>query len=177
MRGTNEAVEVTHIFSGNALAALDEEGRVRLPPFILREMARHEGGGRVLLGVHESDPCLTGYGSALRPRLEAELERRRLRDEALGKAPDEHHARARRTFGLVEEARYDEAGRLTLPPLARRRGGLGRSILFIGAGSHFEIWDISLAMAGGDEALRDVAEYRLGDGDDSTFEAEEEDER
>jgi MraZ protein len=167
-------VEVTHIFSGNALGALDEEGRVRLPPFILREMARHGESGRVLLGVHESDPCLTGYGSALRPRLEAELERRRLRDEALGRAPDEHHARARRTFGLVEEARYDEAGRLTLPPLARRRGGLGRQILFIGAGSHFEIWDPSLAMAEGDEELRTLAEYRLGGGTATISEEEEE---
>ena len=167
------AVENRHIFSGNALGALDEEGRVTLPPFILREMARHEGAGRLLLGVHESDPGLTGYGSALRPRLEAELERRRLRDEALGRAPDEHHARARRTFGLVEEANYDEAGRLTLPPIARRRGGLGRRILFIGAGSHFEIWDPSLAMAGGDEELRYVAEYRLRGEVGSTFEAEE----
>lgn len=166
-------MEITHIFSGNALGALDEEGRVRLPPFILREMARHEGGGRVLLGVHESDPCLTGYGSALRPRLEAELERRRLRDETLGRAPEEHHARARRTFGLVEEASYDEAGRMTLPPLARRRGGLGRYILFIGAGTHFEIWDPSLAMAEGDEELRYLAEYRLGGGGAATSEEEE----
>jgi MraZ protein len=167
-------VEVTHIFSGNAIGALDEEGRVRLPPFILREMARHQGGGRVLLGVHEKDPCLTGYGSALQPRLEAELERRRLRDEALGRPLEEHHARARRTFGLVEEASYDECGRMTLPPLALRRGALGRSILFIGAGSHFEIWDPSLAMAEGDEELRFVAEYRLGAGGDSTFAEEEE---
>jgi MraZ protein len=165
-------VEATHIFSGNALGALDEEGRVRLPPFILREMARHEGGGRVLLGVHESDPCVTGYGSALQPRLEAELERRRLRDEALGRASDEHHARARRTFGLVEEASYDEAGRVTLPPLARRRGRLRHQILFVGAGSHFEIWDPSLALAGGDRELRFLAEYRLG-GEGGTMEAEE----
>jgi len=166
-------VENTHIFSGNALGALDEEGRVRLPPFILREMARHGDGGSLLFGVHEKDPCLTGYGSALRPRLEAELERRRLRDEAMGRAPDEHHARARRMFGLVEEARYDQAGRLTLPPLARHRGGLGRYILFIGAGSHFEIWDPSLAMSEGDDELRYVAEYRLGGGADATFEEEE----
>ncbi|HEU0133180.1 MAG TPA: hypothetical protein VFR28_00005, partial [Allosphingosinicella sp.] len=103
-------MEVTHIFSGNALGALDEDGRVRLPTFILREMARHEGGGRVLFGVHEKDPCLTGYGAGLRPRLEAELERKRLRDEALGRPADDHHARARRTFGLVEEASYDEGG-------------------------------------------------------------------
>jgi len=155
-------VEVTHIFSGNALGVLDEEGRVRLPPFILREMARHGDGGRVLLGVHEKDPCVTGYGPALRPRLQAELERRRLRDEANGRPSDEHHARARRTFGMVEEASYDDGGRLTLPPLARRRGGLGDKILFIGVGSHFELWDPSLAMAEGDEELRFLAEYRLG---------------
>jgi DNA-binding transcriptional regulator/RsmH inhibitor MraZ len=169
-------VEITHIFSGSALVALDEEGRVRLPHFILREMARHSGAGRVLLGIHESDPCVTGYGSALQPRLEAELERRRLRDETLGRGPEEHHARARRTFGLVEEARYDDAGGLTLPPLARRRGGLGARILFVGAGSHFEIWDPSLAMAEGDEELRYLAEYRLAGGAPTTFD-EEEDER
>jgi MraZ protein len=166
-------VEITHIFSGNALGALDEEGRVRLPPFILREMARHGDGGRVLLGVHEKDPCITGYGPGLRPRLEAELERRRLRDEALGRPSGDHHARARRTFGLVEEASYDDGGRITLPPLARRRGGFGRDILFIGAGSHFEIWDPSLAMAGGDEELRFLAEFRLA-GPRKSFEEEEE---
>lgn len=165
-------MDVAHIFSGNALGALDAAGRVRLPPFILREVARTGDGGRLLLGVHEKDPCITGYGPALRPRLEAELERRRLRDEALGLPADGHHARARRTFGLVEEARYDEDGRLTLPLLARRRGGLGRDILFIGVGNHFEIWDPSLAIAEGDEELRYVARYRLG-GSDRSMEEEE----
>jgi MraZ protein len=166
-------VEVAHIFSGNALSALDDAGRVRLPSFILRAVSRAGDGGRLLLGVHETDPCITGYGPGLQPRLEAELERRRLRDEALGLPADGHHARARRTFGLVEEARYDEGGRLTLPPLARRRGGLEREILFIGAGSHFEIWDPSVAIAEGDEELRYVARYRL-DGADRPFEEEEE---
>ena len=166
-------MEVTHIFSGNALGALDEEGRVRLPSFILREVTRVGDGGRLLLGAHETDPCITGYVSSLRPRLEAELERRRLRDEALGLPVDAHHARARRTFGLVEEARYDDRGRLTLPPLARRRGALARDILFIGAGSHFEIWDPSLAIAEGDEELRYVARYRLAG---PPFDEEEEEE-
>jgi DNA-binding transcriptional regulator/RsmH inhibitor MraZ len=166
-------VEVTHIFSGNALGALDEAGRVRLPPFILREVTRQGDGGRLLFAFHEKDPCITGYGPALRPRLEAELERRRLRDEALGLPSDGHHARARRTFGLVEEARFDDVGRLTLPPLARRRGSLGRAILFIGAGSHFEIWDPSRAIAEGDEELRYVAQFRL-DGTDRSFEEEDE---
>ncbi|HYD38486.1 MAG TPA: hypothetical protein VEA60_12785 [Allosphingosinicella sp.] len=155
-------MEVAHIFSGNAFGALDENGRVRLPSFILREVRGQGDGGRLMFGIHESDPCITGFEPALRPRLEAELERRRLRDEALGLPPDDHHARARRTFGLVEEARYDDGGRLTLPPLARRRGSLGRDILFVGAGSHFEIWDPARALAEGDEALRYLAEFRLG---------------
>ena len=165
-------MEGTPIFSGNALGALDADGRIRLPPFILREIARHGDGGQIVLGVHEQDRCITGYGPGLRPRLHAELERRRLRDEALGRPPEEHHARARRTFGLIEEADYDDGGRLTLPPLARRRGGLGSQILFIGAGSHFELWDPSLAMAEGDEELRFVAQYRLGGGPDSSIEEE-----
>ena len=165
-------MEVAHIFSGNALGALDGSGRVRLPSFILRELACH-GGGRLLLGAHETDPCVTGYAAALRPRLETELERRRLRDEALGLPPEGHHARARRTFGLVEEARFDDGGRLTLPPLARRRGGLGNDLLFIGAGSHFEIWDPSRAIAEGDEELRFVARFRL-DGSGRSLEEEDE---
>jgi MraZ protein len=165
-------VEATHIFSGNALGALDEEGRVRLPPFILREIGRLGDGGRVVLSVHEKDPCITGYGPGLRPRLHEELERRRLRDEAMGRPAEDHHARARRTFGLAEEADYDEAGQLVLPPLARRRGGIEREILFIGAGSHFELWDPELALAEGDEELRFVAEYRLGG--PTNFEQEEE---
>jgi hypothetical protein len=45
--------------------------------------------------------------------------------------------------------------------------------LFIGAGSHFELWDPSLAMAEGDEELRFLAEYRLGAGGPSIEEEDE----
>ncbi|HEX2763250.1 MAG TPA: division/cell wall cluster transcriptional repressor MraZ [Allosphingosinicella sp.] len=154
-------MEVTHLFSGNALGAVDGGGRVRLPPFILNEMARHGDRGRLLFGVHSSDPCLTGYGASLKSRLYAELERRRLRDEETGIAANDHHARARRLFGLVEEAPYDEAGRILLPPLARRRGGIGEAILFIGAGTHFELWDPATALGEGSPEVREVARYRL----------------
>ena len=50
----------------------------------------------------------------------------------------------------------------------------GWDAVFIGAGAHFEIWDPSLAMAEGDEELRFVAEYRLGDDPGPTITEEEE---
>jgi DNA-binding transcriptional regulator/RsmH inhibitor MraZ len=155
-------VDVTHLFSGNALGAVDGQGRVRLPVFILREMERSGECSRLIFGVHEKDPCLTGYGPKLKLRLHGELERRRLRDEEAGRPADDHHARARRTFGLVEEASWDEGGTVRLPPLARRRGRIGERILFIGAGTSFEMWDPAVALAEGDEEVREVAQYRLG---------------
>ncbi|HEY0113030.1 MAG TPA: division/cell wall cluster transcriptional repressor MraZ [Allosphingosinicella sp.] len=157
-------MEGTHLFSGNALAPVDADGGVRLPPFILREMERHCDGARLLFGVHENDPCLTGYGSGLRPRLQAELERRRLGDEQAGRPAEDHHARARRLFGMVEEATYDARGRIDLPPLARRRAGITGQVLFVGAGSHFEIWDPARALSDGGPEVRELAEYRLEEG-------------
>lgn len=166
-------MEITHLFSGNALGAVDKRGRVRLPPFILNEIGGCGGPGRLLFGVHAEDPCVTGYGAALKPRLHAELERRRLRDEEAGLAPDAHHARTRRLFGLVEEGAYDEAGRIALPSLARRRAGIGEAILFIGAGTHFELWDPGLALREGSQEVRALAAYRL---DADGFHSSEEEE-
>lgn len=154
-------MEAVHLFSGNALGAVDGAGRVRLPSFILREMERHCDSSRVIFGIHEQDPCLTGYGPALKPRLHAELERTRLRDEDEGRPADDHHARARRLFGLTEEAAWDEAGTIALPALARRRGRIGEGVLFIGAGTRFEMWNPQTALSAGDEGVREVAEYRL----------------
>jgi MraZ protein len=158
-------VEVTHLFSGVAVAKVDAKGRIRLPAFILGEMERQRDRGRLLFGVHESDPCLTGYGAALKPRLHAELERRRLREEEAGRSPAAHHDRARRLFGMVEEANYDDRGQIVLPPLARRRAGIAERVLLIGAGSHFELWDPSRALAEGTEEVRELARYGLEDED------------
>ncbi|MFN3388171.1 MAG: hypothetical protein ACK40O_04520 [Allosphingosinicella sp.] len=135
------------------------------------------GPGRIVLGVHDEDPCVTGHPPRLWPRIQAEIERRRLRDEVLGASPAEHHRRARRAFGLSEEAGCDRRGRVRLPPLVRRRGRIGRLALFVGTGAGFEIWDPQVARETGGEALRELAEYRLreraGRQDPSPYETEE----
>lgn len=158
-------MEPGQLFSGSALAEVGPDGAVRLPEFVRRAIGGEEPGGnaRLVLGVHDSDPCVTGHPPRLWPRIQAEIERRRLRDEALGAAPAEHHRRARRAFGLSEEAGCDRRGRVRLPPLVRRRGRIGRLALFVGTGAGFEIWDPELAREAGGEALRELAEYRLGE--------------
>ena len=151
---------VEHLFSGSAVGAVGLDGAVRLPPFILRVVEAGAGQGRMMVGAHESDPCLTAWEPRRAPALHAEVERRRLRDEAEGAAESEHHTRARRAFGFVEDAPIEE-GRLLLPPMMRRKGGIGARVLFVGTGSGFEIWNPEVARRAGDPAVREIAEYRL----------------
>lgn len=157
-------MEPGQLFSGSALAEVGPDGAVRLPEFVRRAIDPDGAQpGRLVLGVHDNDPCVTGHPPRLWPRIHAEIERRRLRDETLGASPAEHHRRARRAFGLSEEAGCDRRGRVRLPPLVRRRGRIGSLALFVGTGAGFEIWDPQVARETGGEALRELAEYRLGE--------------
>jgi len=116
----------------------------------------------MIVGAHEHDPCLTVYEPGHAPVLQAEIERRRLRDEDSGAPTEAHHARARRTFGFAEDGEI-AGGRLMLPAIMRRKGRIERLVLFVGTGRSFEIWNPEIARDAGDEALRELAEYRLGE--------------
>jgi MraZ protein len=140
-------VGIEHLFSGNALGAVDAAGRVRLPRFVLETLERRSGGRRIVFGAHERDPCLSGYEPAFRAVLQSRL--------AAGDP-----AMARRLFGFAEEAEFDARGRVALPEMMRRRGGIGALALFVGTGGAFEIWSPERALAG-DPELREIAGYRL----------------
>ncbi|HWT14065.1 MAG TPA: division/cell wall cluster transcriptional repressor MraZ [Allosphingosinicella sp.] len=149
------------LFSGNALRPVDGKGRTYLPDFVLRVLEGRRSGAELMLGPHEADPCLSGYDPDYQAVLHAEIERRRIRDEDQGGGPAAHHVRLRRTFGAVERAAYNSRGRLTLPPMIRRRGRIGDAALFIGAGGSFEIWNPDLAREAEDEEVRELARFAL----------------
>ena len=44
-------------------------------------------------------------------------------------------------FGATEEVPYDSSGRIVLPPMMRRKGGIEDLALFLGAGETFQIWN------------------------------------
>ena len=160
---------VEHLFTGSALGTVGADGAVPLPYFVRRVL--DNGGGRMMVGAHESDLCLTAYEPGYVPVLQADIERRRLRDEALGAPAEMHHARARRAFGFLEDAELRD-GRVLLPAMMRSKGRIAELALFVGTGGSFEIWNPHLARQTGDEALRELAEYRLGQRG-SNYQAEE----
>lgn len=150
---------VTTLFSGSALCGIDEKGRIRLPSFVTRWLGESEDFSNLFVGRHERDNCLIGYGKSLAPLIHADLERRRIAEEAV--APDVHHSRARRAFGLAQQVDVGTDKRLALPPFARRRAGIERFALLVGAGPVFEIWDPDQALAANDPDLRELAAWHL----------------
>ena len=160
-RGRAGEVELEHLFNGSALSAVDAKGRLSVPSFIRGVVERRSDAKAIVIGVHESSPCLNAYDRGYARFLYNENERRRLAEEAAGGDLAAHHARARRTFGLTEDVPYDTSGRIILPPMMRRKGRIDDLALFVGTGGTFEIWNPQLALEGGDEELRDLAAYRL----------------
>ena len=148
-------------FSGSALERVDAGGRVHLPSFISETLARTSDRRTVMVGIHEISACLTGYDPRHSVTLHTELERRRLRDESEGLPDMVHHLRARRAFGLAEQATIDGRDRIRLPELIRRLGRIKDLALFVGTGVVFEVWDPELARSDRDEGLRDLADYWL----------------
>lgn len=163
-----------HLYSGSALVSIDGRGRVRLPRFVRETAERRSCAGLLVLGPHESDDCLTGYDPSWRRILYEDSERLRLRDEAAGASVATHHCRARRAFGLTEQAEIDAEGRIALPALVRRLGRIERRALFVGTGGSFEIWNPALAAQSGDPALAEIARWRLADGAHPSLVQEEE---
>ena len=150
-----------HLFIGSALNAVDAKGRLSVPSFIRATIERRSGSNTIILGAHEADPCLNGYDRDYASILYAENERRRLAEEATD--PSAHFARARRTFGLTEEASYDGSGRIVLPQMMRSRGRIEDLALFVGVGGTFEIWNPRLALDSGQADLVELARARLAE--------------
>jgi DNA-binding transcriptional regulator/RsmH inhibitor MraZ len=148
-----------HPFIGNALCAVDGRGRLVLPPFVRSALSRRSDARLIFAGCHESDPCLVAYDRSFARTLAFDCRRLRLRDASM--AAEVHHARARRTFGYVEQLALDSHGKVALPPMLLRRARIERSALVIGTGGAFEIWNAQSALESGDPDLSELAAFHL----------------
>ena len=154
---------VNHLFSGNALCAVNAGGSLILPIFVRTTLGRRTDARSLLLGSHESDPCLLAYDAGYAAFLHEDSERRRIGEE--DRAPLASAKRLRRIFGFVEEIGFGDDGAVVLPPMMRRRARIGTQALVIGVGGAFEIWDARAALDHSDPDLREIVAFHLDEQD------------
>lgn len=143
------------LFRGADLQRVEPDGRTRLPAFVRRALGVEVS--ELILSLHEHSTCLSGYDTSYEARLADDIERRRLRDEDRGASPGLHDTRLHRAFAAAAEAEVGADGECRLPPMLRKRGGIGELALFVGTGRSFEIWNPTAALEAEDEVLRGLA--------------------
>lgn len=146
------------IYQGYALQLVDDKGRVAIPSSLRATLVARNPAGidpkdaqSVVIGFHESDPCLIGYDAGYAEALHAELAQR-ARDHA---GPDGAPKNAILRNGMAAETLpFDASGRFIMPPFPRRRMKIGKYAFFYGVGDAFEIWDPATLVAS--DAASDV---------------------
>lgn len=120
------------VFRGVTQLALDAKGRLAVP-------ARHRdalasvSGGRCIVTADPSR-CLLLYPLAAWEPIQAKL-------LALPSFNERNRGVQRLLVGHADDVELDGAGRILVPPALRRYASLDRSVMLVGQGHKFEIWD------------------------------------
>lgn len=152
-----------HLFQGSALNAVDAKGRVSVPAFLRTVIERRGDSRTIVLAKHEQFACLSAYDPAYAALKHAKLERLLEKEETDAEAQLIYQQRNLMAFAATEEVPYDSSGRIVLPPMMRRKGGIADLALFLGAGETFQIWNpvTFLEDPRVPEDMKDIARYRL----------------
>jgi MraZ protein len=156
-------VALEHLFQGSALNAVDAKGRVSVPAFLRSVIERRGDAKTIVLAKHESFPCLSAYDPAYAALKHSKLERLFEKEEGNPAAALDYQQRNLMAFAATEEVPYDSSGRIVLPPMMRKKGGIEDLALYLGTGETFQIWNPRLFLADKNipEDLKDIARYRL----------------
>ena len=167
-----EAVRVTlgaakgvepETFLGNALNGVDGKGRLSVPSFVRSQLDRSSDARIVMIGVHETQPCLTVYGAQYAAFMLADFERRLFKVEESGGDLDEMHDRAAGIFGSTERLSYDSSGRIVLPKTLRSSARIDDLALFVGMHRYAELWNPHLLIEHGGDRMKKIASDQLRD--------------
>ena len=120
------------VFRGVTQLALDAKGRLAIP-------ARHRdalasvSGGRLVVTADPSR-CLLLYPLAAWEPIQQKL-------LALPSFNERNRGVQRLLVGHADDVELDGAGRILVPPALRRYAGLDHTVVLVGQGHKFEIWD------------------------------------
>jgi len=117
------------LFLGEYDHALDERGRVTLPKKIRLELGEEE-----VIVSRGFDACVFGF--------DKESWEKEATKQLEAPVTDQKARSIRRyMFAGAEKLEVDKLGRILLPALLKEYASIQRSVMVIGAGDHFEIWD------------------------------------
>lgn len=114
----------SRMLRGEAQYALDEKGRVVIPPKFRAVM-----GDRIIV-TRWIDPCLAAFSPVEWQSLEEKL-----RNLPLG-----NRDFVRLILSAAEDCDLDRQGRIFLAPHLREHAGITRGVTIVGAGARIEIW-------------------------------------
>lgn len=121
------------MFQGATQVNLDAKGRMAIPTKV-RDPLTAGGTVKLVLTAHP-DGCLLLYPLPA-------WEPIRARVMAFPSLDRQFAVWKRLLVGFAEELEPDGAGRLLISPELRAFAKITRPVMFVGQGSHFEIWDL-----------------------------------
>jgi MraZ protein len=121
------------MFRGINAINLDDKGRMALPKRY-REALEKDAKGQVVVTIDTEEHCLLLYPLPVWEEIE-------LKVEALPSFNKLTRRIQRLLIGHATELVLDGNGRVLLPPLLREYAHLGKSVVLLGQGKKFEIWD------------------------------------
>ena len=137
-------------YQGEGIGLVDDKGRCAIPASLRAALAanapRPDGkdGGTVIIGAHQSSPCLIGYDEGFRAILK---ERGRAMETAHLARHGTHDPNIMRSLVQGEPVPFDGSGRFIMPAIARLRAKIGANAFFYGTFECFEIWDPKTLLA------------------------------
>jgi len=107
---------------------LDEKGRLMIP-----SKMRDDCGSKVFM--------LKGFDGSIAVYKESEFEKLVTESTLLPFNSKANRDYLRARLGTACELGIDKVGRVQIPTLVLNKYGIGKSVVVIGVGDHFEIWD------------------------------------
>ena len=121
------------MFQGANQVNLDAKGRMAVPARV-REPLTQGGTVKLVLTAHP-EGCLLLYP-------EPAWEPIRARVMAFPSLDRQLNLWKRLLIGFAQDCEPDGAGRLLIPPELRDFARIEKQVMFVGQGTHFEIWDL-----------------------------------
>jgi MraZ protein len=120
------------VFRGVAQLSLDSKGRLAVPSRF-RDPLTERCAGQVVVTA-DSDRCLLLYPLPEWEPIEQKL-------MSLSSFNPQIRELQRRVVGYAEDVVMDATGRILVPPALRQFAQLGRSVVLVGQGNKFELWN------------------------------------